>query len=696
MGERDVFPHVGRQTAIRLQGARSEVFPVITGTFGGVDFLHSVMGEFSDKATQSEISELEGTMQGGSNADTSVLKDLLNSVPSGLFGGKDESGKADELQANATAAQMNQMRVSPRQPEEFTRQMQDVAKQIYPVIEWHDELMQSITEAIEKIPVLPDLIEQIEEQLNIFVFSLLAPFVLPIINQIKTELNTGSSEIIQSSKDKQLIVFHDDRSSDPTHSMLSKDHFSNVSHVYSNETVSANLFQILNEPAGKIASQVLKWVVPQLIACWDDPRVDADRTINRIINGVFHHPAQRDMGDDGAVDGRRLMFGVVEQWWRNMDQREQQEYRGKLSRDGVMNGENHKEGVEDTGHGCGKPLGMAKQASGSSGPAAGILGGISSALGGGSSSGGGHGGGNSGISKFASEAAGGGALGGIAGALAGGIGGSLLSGAFGGDDEDKKTKKYSSEGYTSGGGYQQKYTEVQHGGSQYNQAQYSETQYPSGAQQTDYQRYEQNSSGNYGGGFEQRTETRPTYGGNYEQTTERIYERPGGQVQTETWREEKQYKKDSDDDSDGSYKKKKHHKKHHSGSSDERPSQGGYGGQRQEGYGQQQQESYGGGGGYGQQRQEGYGQQQQESYGGGGGYGQQRQEGYGGGDYGEERRERFEEPPRQESGGGNEAGWGERERENEYQEERQEEYQEERQEEYQEERREEGGGGWFS
>jgi glycerophosphoryl diester phosphodiesterase len=42
-------------------------------------------------------------------------------------------------------------------------------------------------------------------------------------------LNTGSSEVIESSKDKQLIVFHDDHSSDPTHSMLSKDHFSNVS-----------------------------------------------------------------------------------------------------------------------------------------------------------------------------------------------------------------------------------------------------------------------------------------------------------------------------------------------------------------------------------------------------------------------------------------------------------------------------------
>ena len=120
------------------------------------------------------------------------------------------------------------MRVSPLEPEAFTQQANAIVKQIYPIMQWHDEILQSITEAIEQIPVLPELIEQFQEQLNVFVFSLLAPFVLPIINQIKTELNTGSSEIIQSSKDKQLIVFNDDHSSDPTHSMISKDHFSNV------------------------------------------------------------------------------------------------------------------------------------------------------------------------------------------------------------------------------------------------------------------------------------------------------------------------------------------------------------------------------------------------------------------------------------------------------------------------------------
>ena len=54
LGEREVFPHVGRQTRVHLPGARQPVYPIVTGTFGGVDFLHSVMGEFSDKASPHE------------------------------------------------------------------------------------------------------------------------------------------------------------------------------------------------------------------------------------------------------------------------------------------------------------------------------------------------------------------------------------------------------------------------------------------------------------------------------------------------------------------------------------------------------------------------------------------------------------------------------------------------------------------
>ena len=54
------------------------------------------------------------------------------------------------------------------------------------------------------------------------------------------------------------------------------------------------------------------------------------------------------------------MFRVVESWWGEQDQGYQRQLRQKLSRQGVQNGENHKEGVHDHGHGCGKPLGMHK------------------------------------------------------------------------------------------------------------------------------------------------------------------------------------------------------------------------------------------------------------------------------------------------------------------------------------------------
>ncbi len=183
----------------------------------------------SDKLTQNEIQELEGTLQNSQSNDTSNLANLLDMIPEGIFGGNDKKDKMHDIQSNAATAQMQQMSVSPREPEEYAQYIKNIFGQIMPAIEYHDELLQNISEAIEKIPVLPKIIEQLEDQLSMFVFSVIAPFIVPVIQQIKTELATGSSEIIESSKNEQLIVFNDDDCSDPTHSMLSKDHFTNVS-----------------------------------------------------------------------------------------------------------------------------------------------------------------------------------------------------------------------------------------------------------------------------------------------------------------------------------------------------------------------------------------------------------------------------------------------------------------------------------
>ncbi|KAF2233868.1 Het-C-domain-containing protein [Viridothelium virens] len=652
LGERGVFPHVGRRTQVHIQGARQPVFPIVTGTFGGVDFLHSVCGEFSDKAAQSEIQELDSTLHASQQSDTSLLKNLLGQLPSGLFGDKDHAATADELQANAAAAQMQAMSVTPKEPEAWTRELQEISKQIYPVLEFHDELMQSINEAIEQIPVLPDLIEQIQEQVQIFVFSLIAPFVLPIINEVQNELQTGSEEIIQSSKDKQLIVFHDDSSTDPTHSMLSKDHFSNV----------------LNEPAGRVASSVLTWVVPQLIAAWDDERIDPNRTITRIINGVFHHPAMRMYGDDGARDGRNLMFGTVERWWGEKSESEREELRAKLSREGVERGDNHKEGVSDSGHGCGKPMWKpgAKAASGSAGGFASLLpqGRPASGTGAAFES----------VGKVAGDAVGGGALGTVVGGLVGGVGASLLGGAFG--EKEDEHQSYQSRKVEQDGSYTQSIQETAHrpGGyrqeERYGQAEYKRTEFATGGSREEYDRYEQDGrAGRTGYGFEQSVEQRPMHGGGFEQITERKYERPGGvwdtDIQTqginargehfasETKHHGKHYGKhgsdsDSEDSEDGDdddwekrqkkeRKKREKEEKRRRKEEEERRRQGaGYEEQGGNEYGR-----HGGGDSFEHRQNEGY--NQREGYGGRYETSTRRDERQYGGGYGEERSSQYQQ-----------------------------------------------------
>jgi hypothetical protein len=121
-----------------------------------------------------------------------------------------------------------------------------VAGQIYPILEFRDRIVKAISSGIAKIPGLEKLLEHIGETLTAFVLGLLAPFVRPIINQVSKTLKDGSSGIISASAHSQLEPWRNPHCSDPTHSMLSKDHFTNI----------------LNSCAGRVASTILQYAVP--------------------------------------------------------------------------------------------------------------------------------------------------------------------------------------------------------------------------------------------------------------------------------------------------------------------------------------------------------------------------------------------------------------------------------------------------
>lgn len=170
------------------------------------------------------------------------------------------------------------------------------AAQIYPILEFRDKVVKAISATIEKIPGLEALVDKMTETLTLFVLSLLAPFIRPVINAVSAQLKVGSTGVIDASGRHQYEPWTDPHCSDPTHSLLSKDHFSNI----------------LNEPAGQVASAILQYVAPRIIYAWEHPGVPVDQVLNDIAQ-VFHHPATRDH----HCEVHQKMYSTVERWARS-------------------------------------------------------------------------------------------------------------------------------------------------------------------------------------------------------------------------------------------------------------------------------------------------------------------------------------------------------------------------------------------
>jgi hypothetical protein len=431
MGHMNVFPHVGMQTQINLHG--KHVFPLVTGTFGGVDFFHSVLGEATDHFTQSEVDQMNtalidalptgkksGGPGGNGGSPCSLLTDALGKVPgtSGLVQEALSLQAASDAQAAANTGgqrgfdDYNTSRASgpgQGQPQNFAGPPGSVGgppgpdipgtnldpatviPRIYPILLFRDKVVRNISAIISRIPGLEKLIETITERVTLFVLSLLAPFMLPIINAVSKQLKEGSSAVIDSAGKHQYEVWTDATSTDPTHSMLSKDHFSNI----------------LNEPAGSVAASILQYVTPRVMYAMDHPDVPVEQVLGDVMR-VFHHPGIRDQHNEI----HRNMFDAVRTWAEGYRRHNLDDL---LSSESVRSGRNHL-GGQDHSHGA-PGIGNFQSHSHSGGHAPSQAGGHQ----GGSSSGGIFG--NINLSSGGgSGGSGGGLLGGLTSNLPGGLG----------------------------------------------------------------------------------------------------------------------------------------------------------------------------------------------------------------------------------------------------------------------------------
>ncbi|KAK4130347.1 heterokaryon incompatibility Het-C [Trichocladium antarcticum] len=339
LGHHNVFTHCGSSTQINLRG--KTVYPIVTGTFGAVDFLHSVLGEATDHFTQSEVDEIDIALKSAEQAtrgNSGGYSGQRGFFGSGSGGGSDfislvsqlpgvgdgYASQARSLQAMSAAQEQENTRASSGTNTNIVPGMSPnfdpvkVSGQIYPILAFRDKIVRSINNMISKIPGLESLLEHISETLTAFVLGLLAPFIRPIINQVSKALKEGSSGLIETSAKAQFEPWTNPHCDNPTHSMLSKDHFTNI----------------LNSCGGRVAGTILQYVVPRVLYAWENPGVPVDEVVDDVLR-AFHHPAIRDEN----IEIHRNMFETVRKWSQETPHRHNLDQ--LLSSDSVKNHKNH-------------------------------------------------------------------------------------------------------------------------------------------------------------------------------------------------------------------------------------------------------------------------------------------------------------------------------------------------------------------
>lgn len=198
---------------------------------------------------------------------------------------------------------------------------------IEPIFYLHDSIkkwIQDRTEQNDAEPLTEEASTQLGKYADQLVFKYLSLMIESSIMQLRNALKAAKERVdAEAAKSTSAEVYQDGDGSDPSHSDISKDHFSNV----------------LNQPAGLVSTVTTNWVTQQVVKCWDDPFRDEEKNIRQILT-ILHHPA---FPGRKKTPIQKYMFNAVEEWWHHNTVEEKTKIREMLTKESVRSRqhENH-------------------------------------------------------------------------------------------------------------------------------------------------------------------------------------------------------------------------------------------------------------------------------------------------------------------------------------------------------------------
>lgn len=191
---------------------------------------------------------------------------------------------------------------------------------IEPIFYPHDRIKKWLQEGDEE-----ETPKQIEDQsanelgdyTTQIVWRFLAMMIESSVKELRNAVRAAKEKVDEEAAKSHSAEIYKEGSeaSDPSHSDLSKDHFSNV----------------LNQPAGLVSTITTNWTTQQIVKCWDNPKLSADKTIDEIVK-IMHHPQFHHK----KAPVQQYMFDTVRGWWEHHSEEERAKIRGMLTRESVQ------------------------------------------------------------------------------------------------------------------------------------------------------------------------------------------------------------------------------------------------------------------------------------------------------------------------------------------------------------------------
>ncbi|KPM46437.1 hypothetical protein AK830_g10 [Neonectria ditissima] len=329
LGEHDVFAFVGDACRVKTPGWSGRMVPpIVTGTFGMLDIFHSLLGEADDMAVlqcKGSLQNLEDEMNVGEMA-FQHLYDLLKAAIQVLSQLASNSTISDpilkQLEAVGVLFQKaeDSVKAGKENPTaESSLDANQLWQSIEPIFYLHDRIKKWIQERTaqnDAEPLSEDSSTQLSKYTDQLVFKYLSLMMESSIMQLRNALKAAKERVdAEAAKSTSAEIYQDGDASDPSHSDISKDHFSNV----------------LNQPAGLVSTVTTNWMTQQVVKCWDDPFRDEEETIRQILT-ILHHPA---FPGRKKTPIQKYMFDSVQEWWHHNTAEEKNKIRGMLTKESV-------------------------------------------------------------------------------------------------------------------------------------------------------------------------------------------------------------------------------------------------------------------------------------------------------------------------------------------------------------------------